>query len=343
MPACSQRQGTCWSESNLSWPDFWNDWICPTNRAGGWARLLQWRVFQSYKLMPVQFVNSTAEMFVPDGVAVEEALARITHLGIGAHPDDLEFMAFHGIQTCYQKADQWFGGVTCTNGAGSARTGRYAGCDDGEMRAIRRREQNLAAKIGQYGAMIQLDHASGIVQAPENTALQSDLADLLRLTRPRVVYTHNPADKHETHIGVAVAVIEALRAMPAMQRPDAVYGCEVWRSLDWLPDSEKVVHDLSGHEKLAAALHGVFDSQIAGGKRYDLGVIGRRRANATFFDPHTVDKSNSLGFAMDLTPLVREISLDILSYVDGFVERFRDEVRSKLRARLGLQEGKQLK
>ena len=66
--------------------------------------------------------QTTAEILVPDGVPVAEALKRITHLGIGAHQDDLEFMAFHGVLTCYHSDTQWFGGVTCTNGGGSART-----------------------------------------------------------------------------------------------------------------------------------------------------------------------------------------------------------------------------
>jgi hypothetical protein len=35
--------------------------------------------------------NSTAESFVPDGKPVADALPRITHLGIGAHQDDLDF------------------------------------------------------------------------------------------------------------------------------------------------------------------------------------------------------------------------------------------------------------
>ena len=43
------------------------------------------------------FHNSTAEIYVPDGKSVVAALKRVTHLGIGAHQDDLEFMAFHGI------------------------------------------------------------------------------------------------------------------------------------------------------------------------------------------------------------------------------------------------------
>ena len=70
-----------------------------------------------------------------------EALARVTHLGIGAHQDDLEFMAFHGIKTCYHSDAEWFGGVTCTNGSGSSRTGAYGRFSDEEMMAVRREEQ----------------------------------------------------------------------------------------------------------------------------------------------------------------------------------------------------------
>jgi len=37
--------------------------------------------------------NSSAQIFIPDGTPVTRALQRITHLAIGAHQDDLEFMA----------------------------------------------------------------------------------------------------------------------------------------------------------------------------------------------------------------------------------------------------------
>ena len=279
--------------------------------------------------------QSTADCFVPDCTPVESALSRVTHLGIGAHQDDLEFMAFHGILACYRSPDRWFGGVTCTNGAGSARTGSYAKYSDEQMRAIRRQEQTLAAQIGQYGAMIQLDYPSAAVKDPKATALRDDLIEVLRATQPQVVYTHNLADKHETHVGVAVAAIEAMRTLPPEHRPKAVYGCEVWRDLDWMPDPEKVVQNVDGHENLAVALNGVFDSQIAGGKRYDLGVIGRRRANATFFESHAVDRSESIAFAMDLTPLVQDGALNIANYVAGFIERFRNDVLVKLQRRLG--------
>jgi hypothetical protein len=244
-------------------------------------------------------------------------------------------MALHGILACYETESEWFGGVTCTDGAGSARKGAYEKMTDAQMRELRREEQRQAARMGRYGAMVQLDFPSSVVKDPQSTALRDDLIQLLRVTRPRVVYTHNPADKHEAHIGVCVAAIQAMRALPMDQRPQLVHGCEVWRDLDWMRDEEKVVHDLGSSDKLAAELNGVFHSQIDGGKRYDLGVIGRRRANATFFDPHSVDRTESLAFAMDLTPLVRDDSLDIAAYVDGFIARFREDVLTKLEKRLG--------
>ncbi len=279
--------------------------------------------------------HSTAQIFVPDGSPVAAALPRITHLGIGAHQDDLEFMAFHGILECFARTDKWFGGVTCTNGAGSSRTGVYEKFTDAQMMAVRRTEQNNAAVVGQFGVMIQLDHPSSVVKSPTEPTLKNDLKEILAATLPEVVYTHNPADKHDTHIGVVVAALSAMRELPRDQRPKRVIGCEVWRNLDWLTDSEKVVMDVSGRDNLAAALNGVFDSQIAGGKRYDLATLGRRAANATFFESHASDRANQIIFGLDLTPVVADESKDIVDFVTGFIDRFNADVKNKLSQRLG--------
>ena len=277
----------------------------------------------------------TTEIYIPDDNPITAALARVTHLGIGAHQDDLEFMAFHGILSCFARDDQWFGGVTCTNGAGSSRSGPYATFSDAQMMAIRRQEQNTAATIGGYAAMIQLDYPSSAIKSPTAIELQSDLLAILTATRPDVVYTHNPADKHDTHIGVTVAALLAMRELPRDQRPKQVIGCEVWRNLDWLPDEVKVLMDVSGRDNLAAALNGVFDSQIAGGKRYDLATLGRRAANATFFNSHATDAATQLIFGIDLTPLVTDESKDIVSYVGDLIDQFNADVRLKLNQRLG--------
>lgn len=281
--------------------------------------------------------NPTAGIFIPDGKPEVEALGRVTHLGIGAHQDDLEFMAFHGILECFAKEDLWFGGVTCTDGAGSSRAGHYAKFCDDEMMAIRRQEQDTAALIGGFGAMVQLDYPSSAVKSPTDLSLKGDLISILAATLPETVYTHNPADKHDTHIGVTIAALQAMRELPKDMRPKKVIGCEVWRALDWMPDDEKVLMDVSGRDNLAAALNGVFDSQIAGGKRYDLATLGRRSANATFFNSHATDSSDQLIFGIDLTPLVADESMDIVAYVCEIIGRFNDDVREKLTHKLGIQ------
>lgn len=279
--------------------------------------------------------NATAEIFVPDGKPAVEALGRITHLGIGAHQDDLEFMAFHGILECFSNESKWFGGVTCTNGSGSPRTGVYGRFTDAQMMTVRRAEQNTAAVIGQYGAMIQLDYPSSTVKSATDPALKNDLRGIMAAAKPEVVYTHNPADKHDTHIGVVIAALQAMRELPEEQRPKQVIGCEIWRNLDWLNDADKVLMDVSSRDNLAAALNGVFDSQIAGGKRYDLATLGRRAANATFFESHQSDKTTQLVFGMDLTPLVVDNSKDIAEYVCGQIGKFESDVREKLLKRIG--------
>jgi hypothetical protein len=122
-------------------------------------------------------------------------------------------------------------------------------------------------------------------------------------------------------------VIEAARRASKEARPKQLLGCEVWRNLDWLADGEKVVFDCSSHESLQMALLGVFDSQICGGKRYDLATAGRRKANATYFESHGVDTAQQLAFGMDLTPLVADPKRDVAGFVAEHIRRFEDDVR----------------
>ncbi len=281
-------------------------------------------------LLSLTLHNAGADFFVPDGTPPANALSRITHLGIGAHQDDLEFMALEGIAACLGSAGDWFGGVVCTTGSGSARSGAYAGLSDDEMVALRRDEQRKAAGLGRYGVLLQLGYSSSVAKDPANGRIADDLKAILSATRPKIVYTHNLADKHDTHVAVGLRVLQAIRALPKGERPAQVHGCEVWRDLDWMPDGEKVIHDVSGQEGLAASLGGVFASQIAGGKRYDLAVMGRRQANATFLESHAVDRSDAVSFAMDLTPLIRDDTLDIAAYVAGYIDRFRSDVVGRI-------------
>ena len=279
-------------------------------------------------------LNPLARLVTPDGKTGPDAIRRTTHLGIGAHQDDLEFMAFHGILTCYDRTDRWFGGVTITDGRGSSRAGQFKDWTDDQIAAERIREQEAAAVIGQYSFIAQLGFGSAAVRDAQQSAVRDDLRRIFEASRPEVVYLHNLADKHDTHVGCALRCIEALRQLPKAERPKMVYGCEVWRDLDWLVDSEKTAMPISARPELARALNEVFATQIAGGKRYDLAVLGRRTANATFSNAHSTDQESAMQWAMDLTPLVQDDSLDPVAYTVGFIDRLKADVTARIRRSL---------
>jgi LmbE family N-acetylglucosaminyl deacetylase len=279
----------------------------------------------------VKLTEANAEIWVPDGVPEAAALERVTHLGISAHQDDIEIMAMEGILAGFGNPEKWFMATVVTNGAGSPRNGIYADYTDERRRVVRRAEQKKAALVGEYAAVAFLNYPSAAVKDAANAGPVNDLRALLTATHPEVVYTHNLADKHDTHVSVALRAIAAIRALPPQDRPRRVYGCEVWRDLDWLLDEDKTVFDVSRHENLQAALLGVFDSQIAGGKRYDLATMARRRAHATYHESHAVDAAQAIGFAMDLTPLIEAETDDPAGYVAGFINRFAADVASRIK------------
>lgn len=273
-----------------------------------------------------------ADIYVPAGnLTAEAALAGVTHLCVAAHPDDIETMAYDAIAACFGRAKRRFGGVTMTAGAGSARTGAYAKTSNAEMRAIRRHEQRKAALVGNYAIQFQLGYASEDVKDPKNAAIQRDLRGIFAgAPALDVVYLHQPADKHDTHVACLVHALAAIRSLPEKQRPRRVLGCEGWRDLDWLCDDDKQVIDVSAYPHLAAALIGVFDSQITGGKRYDLAIPGRWRGYASLLSSHAIDKCEAATVAIDLTPLVHGPEQSLTEFTVRFIDRFRQDVVERL-------------
>ena len=275
--------------------------------------------------------DSQADVFVPDGTRTPEAaLRRVTHLCIGAHQDDIEIMAHAGIADCLDLPGKAFGGVVVTNGAGSPRTGSYARLSDAEMQGVRQEEQRQAARFGRYAIQIQLAHPSAVVKTPGDAGVAADLAMIFAGCDPEVVYLHSPADKHDTHVAVLLRCLEAIRARPRASRPKRVLACEVWRDLDWMVDTDKVALDSGRHPELALDLLKVFDSQVTGGKRYDLATIGRRSANATFNTSHATDNSSGITWAMDLTPLVHSPALDLAAFTVAHVDRLRADIEARI-------------
>ena len=278
----------------------------------------------------MKFHLDTAEVYVPDNTPVDVALARTTHLCIAAHQDDIEIMSAQPIIECFQQKDKWFTGVVMTDGRGSPRDALYADYSDDDMRVVRFKEQRKAAYVGEFSAQVMLDMPSKIIKDVSRNEPVEDLVALLQATKPQVVYTHNLADKHDTHVGVALRVISALRKLDRAERPERVVGCEVWRALDWMVDPDKVLMNVSDHENLQFALLGVFDSQIAGGKRYDIASMGRRRANATYFESHGVDATTGLSYAMDMTPLMNDAGKNPAEFTQEFIQRFAQDVNARI-------------
>jgi LmbE family N-acetylglucosaminyl deacetylase len=271
-----------------------------------------------------------SEIFIPDGSYLPGAITRTSHLGVAAHPDDLEIMAYHGILKCFSSDKDCFFGVIATDGAGSPRDGFYKRYTDEEMKVVRKKEQKKAAQVGEYAGVAFLNYTSSEVKDPKNINPRDDIKELITLAKPKVVYTHNPADKHDTHVAVGLRTIQALRELPSELRPETVYGCEVWRDLDWMLDEDKIGLDVSEHQNLATSLVSVFDSQVAGGKGYDMATIGRRRAHATYYATHGVDVATSMIFAMDLTGLISDPSLDVKEFVCRYINRFAADVSKRI-------------
>ena len=278
------------------------------------------------------FAQPNSEVYIPDGSDPADALARTTYLCIAAHQDDIEIMTVEGILRAYENPELHFTGCVVTDGHGSPRAGKFANVSDDEMALIRVEEQREAARIGKYSAQVFLGYPSSEVKKGGNQALKEDLKNLIRQTRPEVLYTHNLADKHATHVGVLMRVLEALRELEPEELPAKLIGCEVWRNLDWLSDEKKVVMDTSENKELQAQLVDVFVSQVQGGKNYTDAILGRRAANATFYASHATDKATGLSFGMDMTLLMMDKDLDPSEFVKGFLQDFQENVAGLISA-----------
>ena len=183
----------------------------------------------------MKFSRPEADVFLPAGGDAAQALARTTHLCVIAHQDDIEINAYPAVTECLGRADRFFTGVVMTNGAGSARTGKFAHVTDAQMQVIRRDEQRAAAVLGNYNLQLQLAHPSSDV-------------------------------KQAGHAGVTA----------------------------------------------------------------DLAAMGRRLANATFFNSHATDQTNAISLAMDLTPLVRDDTLSVREFALGHIDRLRADVAGRI-------------
>jgi len=278
----------------------------------------------------VKFAQTHADLFVPGGGNLASALASTTHLGIGAHPDDLEIMAFPGICACRNQKNLRFSGVIATDGAGSPRSGSSEKLSTAELVKARREEQRNAAVLGGYATILQLAHPSSEIRGAGRNALTADLLEILKDAKPKVVYLHNPADRHETHVAVLLASLAALRQLPPTDRPAEIYGCEVWGDLDWVPAERVIRLPCPAPADFGPSLLRVFRSQVDG-KRYDLAAAGRRRAQATLADAYSADQAEEVVLALDLKPLVENPKVTLAEFVSSLTGEFQKQTLERIR------------
>jgi LmbE family N-acetylglucosaminyl deacetylase len=275
-------------------------------------------------------ISERSIIYVPDGIEPGVALARTTHMAIVAHQDDAEIIAHDIISQCFDNPFKWFTCVIVSDGAGSTRKGKYSGISPAELVSIRNREQKEAARVGDYGALVLMGHPSSKVKRPGHADVTDELVNILKWAKPDFIYTHNPFDHHDTHVAVMLRTLDALRRLSDEYIPEEVYGCEVWRSLDWLLPEDRIPVDVSLRPELAKNLLGIFESQIGSGKRYDLAVLGRRLANATFDSAVNSDATDALAYSIDLKPLVDNPGMDVVIFARRFIDRFKDDVISRI-------------
>lgn len=260
------------------------------------------------------------EKFVPKSARG----ANIRYFAVSAHKDDVEMFAFDGIARGFDGGG--FAAAVLTDGGQCPRAGAYAAVDDEDMSLLRTAEQKRAAEVGRYEALYLFEKSSAEVkhEAKNGGETVKALAEIFR-ENPRIdtLYLHNPFDSHPTHVAAFAVAIAAVKMLKDDEKPRKIFGCEVWRDLDWLSDCDKIAMNVSGYEELSAKLMSCFASQNAV-KRYDIAAAARRKANATFYQSHEGDEATALVYGLDLTPLAYDMALG--DFIEEKIGNFRRDI-----------------
>ena len=246
-------------------------------------------------------------------------------LAISAHPDDTEIMAMDGILKAYGSKKYAFYACVVGNGANCVKSGKYAECNEKEMIEAREQEQIRASQIGEYEKLYLLKHHDKDFEDGAN--IIKELQKILLEVEPDVVYTHNIFDKNPVHQRLSQLVIDAIMGLDEEHRPRLVYGCEINRALNWLPDRYKVSFDVSDNKELQNRLVGVYDTRAEQSKNYVKAVMGRKMANATFVptDEDMEYEEKLIWYGLNMTPVVQK-EIPLKEFCTKVLSDFNKEV-----------------
>lgn len=113
-------------------------------------------------------------------------MKKIIVLGVGAHPDDMDFTASGTISKMVEEgADAYY--LICTDGS---RGSRHHNVTHGELAKKRRDEQHAASKILGLKDIFFLDHQD--THLVSDQMLKEQIVRVIRTIRPTVVITMDP-------------------------------------------------------------------------------------------------------------------------------------------------------
>lgn len=258
--------------------------------------------------------------------ALQAALARTTHVGVGAHQDDVEIMA--GPMLLKNK-DSWMT-VIVTDGAASKSVLNGVATDltPRQLTDMRQREQREAAR--ETGTpVIQLKYPSAAVGGHMGEGKREEAAFALgtlfaAMPRTQEVFGHNPIDKHATHLGVLAVQTAALRAAKPPQLKN-VYAMEVWGGLTGIPESQLSMFVVEDGKDLAAinTLVGKYQSQIQGqGRDYAATTTARMVGHGGYVsNPHLSNPPVGMVIGLDITDFAKGESCDMGALAKELLER----------------------
>ncbi len=251
--------------------------------------------------------------------------APITHIAIAAHKDDGEMLALHGILNCYDKGG--FALIVLTDGGNCPKSGKYADVSYDDMAELRTEEQKRAATFGKYEKVYFLQLPSSSLET-EFEEISSKVASIFN-ENPTIqyAYAHSLFDRHKTHINASKIAIESIRQSKYKGKIKMLYGVELWRDLDWIPENEQILLDVSGSKDFAMDLLSFFPSQNQS-KMYNKGFCGRVVANATFSNSHSNSLASEQIRAIDMTKLVFADKNAVRAFVDEQLGKFKQEILS---------------
>ena len=267
------------------------------------------------------------KVYVPSKQPLKEVYAKSKHLAIVAHADDIEMLALRPIT----QRSQGFFGIVMGDNKGRPLKPEYKKVSLSKVQNIRESEQEKVARLAKYRGVAFLRLKSkDIKNVRKKEQVVKAIYELIKDMPLKEVYTHSLFDNHPTHVAVAEITIAALKKLPLANRPKAVYGMEVWGSLEWLPDRYKVAFDVSGSVAFIKKLLSFYKSQSYKGHRYDEALLARLKANAMFGKTHNFSTKKALVYGLDLLALLKKGSPSCKKYIEGIIEEFLKEKKNNL-------------